>query len=802
MKLACTGFPDFLKSEKVYRPDEIKDVLKLVRHDFRFAYSNKKLRYFNVPCSFDIETSSFYEDETEDFMIDTEPYYYLKGLRIKIPENAKSEIQDYNNIRKKYFGIIILSSNSGTPVDSIYNELTSVFPYWFPDDLINPIDQIQKIFEVIDNTRPDNTEKGRKTAIMYCWQFGIFGVCIMGRTWDEFVSMLDTLSKELDLNHYKRLIVYCHNLEWEFQFMRKWLLWSKVFSISNRKPCYALTTNGIEFRCSYILSGYSLKKVGEELRTYTYVYKTDGLDYSLLRHNKTPLTKDEILYCINDIRVVMGYIAEQCDIEGDIGRIPLTKTGYVRRYCKNACFYTPGVPRNKDFKRLRYRELIKNLTLDSDEYKQLKRAFQGGFTHGNPFKVNKVLENVTSYDFTSSYPAVMIAEQFPMSKGEIVEITSKEQLNDYLNLYWCVFDIEFEDLEPRVRFENYISISRCWDVSLPLVNNGRIYKAKHINTTITGEDYRIIERMYKWSNARIYNFRRYYKDYLPTDFVKSILKLYQDKTKLKGVPGMELEYLSSKQNINSCFGMCVTDNISKPEIVYKGGEWSFEMPDIGENIKKYNRNAGRFLFYPWGVAITSYARRNLFSGILEFGDDYIYSDTDSLKVLNAEKHMEYINGYNEWITKRLERAMKYHGLNPEDIRPKTIEGKEKPLGVWDYEGLYSRFKFLGAKRYVVEHDGEISLTVSGLNKKTAVPYLLKKYGHEKVFDHFTNKMKIPGKYSGTKTHTYLDFEQIGQVTDYLGNTADYYEQSSIHLSEQDYSLSISKEFADFITGLT
>ena len=46
----------------------------------------------------------------------------------------------------------------------------------------------------------------------------------------------------------------------------------------------------------------------------------------------------------------------------------------------------------------------------------------------------------------------------------------------------------------------------------------------------------------------------------------------------------------------------------------------------------------------------------------------------------------------------------------------------------DFEGYYERFKTLGAKRYMVQKDGKVNITVSGLNKKIAVPYLQQKFG--------------------------------------------------------------------------
>lgn len=696
-----------LISEAIYKPEEIISVLQLVMAGERVIKTNKKIAYYNVPCSFDIETSSFFRSTGKD--------------------------------------------------------------------------------------------ENEKCAIMYEWTFGINGAVIIGRTWNEFFTMLQAVSDFLALSVNTRLVCYVHNLAYEFQFIRKWLEWEKVFSIDNRKPIYAVTTSGIEFRCSYLLSGYSLAKLGDELRTYHIKKLVGNLDYSLVRHSETPLTPDEIAYCVNDVKIVMAYIAERMEIDGNITRIPLTKTGYVRNYCRESCFYEKGVSRKKSFKYLRYMEIMKGLRLTPDEYKQLKRAFQGGFTHANPFYSGKILDNVASDDFTSSYPAVMLSEMFPMSSSEKIKIESKEQFDHNLKYYCCLFDIEITGLQSRLYYENYISRSRCWGVVNAVTNNGRVVSAERLFTTVTEQDYMIIKTFYTWDSLKVGNFRRYRKGYLPTDFVKAILKLYRDKTTLKGVEGKEVEYLKSKEMLNSCYGMAVTD-IVRDEIIYNNDEWGTESPDYEKTIIKYNGNRSRFLYYPWGVWVTAYARRNLFTGILEFGNDYIYSDTDSIKSLNHEKHMDYINRYNENIRNKLYRAMDFHKIPRESIEPETIQGVKKCLGVWDYEGEYARFKTLGAKRYMTEKNGKISITVAGLNKKVCVPYMVEKWGDE-VFNKFDDELYIPPKYTGKNTHTYIDDERSGIITDYTGKSGNYYERSSVHLMESDYSLSISQEYAEYILNV-
>ena len=640
-----------------------------------------------------------------------------------------------------------------------------------------------------------------KVGLMYEWTFGINGFVIIGRTWDEFVALCNELASELELNpKTKKLVIYVHNLSFEFQFLMKHFRWESVFALEERKPVTALTTSGIEFRCSYVLSGKSLASLGADLRTYKFDKMVGDLDYSLYRHSRTPLTEAELKYCINDVKIVMSYIQEKIDGGEYICDIPKTKTSYVRKYCRDLCLYrTEEMTSGRMPKRwYKYHKMMKALSLTPDEYLQLKRAFQGGFTHANAYHVRQTLYDVASYDFTSSYPAVMITEKFPMSQAEVIEHQTQEEFENNLKHFCCLFDIELLHVEPIINIEHPISISKCRQLDSYESDNGRLIRAKHLCTTVTEQDFLVYRKFYKWEKIRVKNFRRYIKAYLPTSFVKAILNLYQKKAALKGVAGSEEEYMLSKEMLNSCYGMCVTD-IVRPTSTYADGEWVTEDVDINTAIEQYNKSARRFLSYAWGVWVTAYARRNLFTGISSVGSDYVYSDTDSIKLLHYEKHQKYFEDYNKMMMQKVDRALEYHHIARELAYPQTIKGVEKPLGVWDFEGVYDRFKTLGAKRYMTDNENVMSLTVSGLNKSITMPYLTKEYGDP--FPHFDDHMYIPKGATGKMVHTYIDVKRTGSITDYLGATASYEEASGVHLEECDYSLSLSWIYLRYIRGI-
>ena len=50
-------------------------------------------------------------------------------------------------------------------------------------------------------------------------------------------------------------------------------------------------------------------------------------------------------------------------------------------------------------------------------------------------------------------------------------------------------------------------------------------------------------------------------------------------------------------------------------------------------------------------------------------------------------------------------------------------------------------------------------------------------------------------------HTYIDTPTQGTLTDYQGHTTEFSELSSIYMEEADYTLSIGRQYAQFLMGI-
>lgn len=638
--------------------------------------------------------------------------------------------------------------------------------------------QLPIAFDIETSSFYHNNEK---RAVMYVWQFAINDNVLIGRTWQEFLLLLNRLHEYFNLTK-NYLYIYVHNLGYEFQFMRKWLTWKDVFANELRKPIYAKTTNHFIFRCSYFLSGYSLdtlsKKIGGVKKLIGY------LNYDETRHSETFLTKEEIDYCANDVLIVTDYIKQMIEKWHTVKNIPLTQTGNIRRYTRNECF--------KDY---RYKWLMRKLTIEPLEFIYLKQSFAGGFTHGNANYMNITLNDVTSYDITSSYPSVIISEQYPMSKGRQVYVKNESEYKKIINKYCVIADVIFHNLREKIGVpDNIISLSKTYNrTNDALTNNGRIVKISRCGITITDVDYKNITMFYDYDKMTIEKCYCYEKSYLPLPIIKTVLELYKEKTELKDVQGKERDYLHSKELLNSVYGMCVTNTI-KSNVIYDNDEWGESELNLYDSVKKYNDDKTRFLFYVWGIYITAYARNRLYEAIIACGRDYVYSDTDSVKLMNNESHKNFFEKANNEYLKSALRTLNYYNIPTELLSPANNKGEIKTLGMWKNEGTYTKFKTLGAKRYMHELDGDIHITVAGLSKSKGKAYIKNK---KSPFDFFNELMEIDAQHSGRLTHTYCDYEIRGIVSDCYNKSGQYHEKSFVHLSSSEYNMSVASSFIEY-----
>lgn len=208
--------------------------------------------------------------------------------------------------------------------------------------------------------------------------------------------------------------------------------------------------------------------------------------------------------------------------------------------------------------------------------------------------------------------------------------------------------------------------------------------------------------------------------------------------------------------VTNIFQSEVEFNLEDPE------QWfvnDLRYEDVLKGLEKLRGwwNRKYFLSYSVGCWITSYARRHLFE-LLEapgMDDRAVYCDTDSIFYLG---HYDW-SKYNEEADRKLWEACKYHGFDFERTRPMDPKGKKHPLGHFDMEPGFDNLKSLGAKKYCEERDGELYLTVSGINKE-AVSCLhgnIDNFRNGFIFDKDENRITEDGKLEGTKKleHTYL-----------------------------------------------
>ena len=138
----------------------------------------------------------------------------IKSYDIKLSDIDLAELEvlgGYDNIRKKYFGKLVLSKTKGLGVDSVYKELSSTYPWVFNENINNTSDQLFRILDVISMTEDTNfNEYGMDTdEYAYMVAEDIFSMYFDVRQKQTFADIqkakLEKTKAAYDMSYYERL---------------------------------------------------------------------------------------------------------------------------------------------------------------------------------------------------------------------------------------------------------------------------------------------------------------------------------------------------------------------------------------------------------------------------------------------------------------------------------------------------------------------------------------------------------------------------------------------------------------------
>lgn len=592
-------------------------------------------------------------------------------------------------------------------------------------------------------------------------------VTLWGRRPDDLVNCLIQIHEAMAGQH---TIFYCHNYAYDYVFIRKFLLQElgtpeKALNVKPHYPILMTFKNGMIIKDSLILAQKSLERWANDLDV-EHKKAVGSWDYNKIRSQKTRLSAPERHYIENDTLAGVECIQKTMDsLSKRIYSIPYTATGIVREG-----FLQSG-------KAYHAHEAFKKMSPEFEVYQILEKVFHGGFTHANRYMTDRTIKGlIRAYDFTSSYPYVMLSEKFPMEKFQRWHDCSASDIIESSENYAFIFKLilynfEVRDMQqpmPMLQFYKMENPINC------IIDNGRVLQGAYTEIYMTEQDLHIFLQQYtaeRHACVEVYYSR---KEYLPRWFTDYVYQLFKDKTMLKGLD--PVDYMLAKGRLNSTYGCCVQKAIQENIVEdYQTGMYEVKNLDqkTGKELTheelydKYLNNHNKVLPYQWGVYVTAYAFRNLFT-LGACAGVWIYSDTDSCYGMDWD--LQKVKDYNQKCREK---------LHANGYEPIIWKDKEYCLGVATLDGEYLEFRTVGAKRYCgrSKEDGKLHSTVAGVPKRGAECL-------QDNIDNFTRGFIFPGSKTGKQTHTYFYVEE--SYEDEKGNlTGD-----SIDLSPCDYLLDV------------
>lgn len=575
----------------------------------------------------------------------------------------------------------------------------------------------------------ETTQYTEQILFVTDWSFTVGDqLCVEGHKVQDAVEMFKWLNDQAEEE--QLFVIYVHYLPYDYVYIRNHML--REFGLPDEylmtKPHKYLYIrwDHIEFRDSYMLTQKSLDKLCKDMGV---THKASGKwDYHKFRTPGSPRTDEEREYFLTDT-IALNEALTEFFKQRKISPVTteLTSTGFVRKQ---------GLKKMKEMQPDWHKKGFQQCRFSVDQYKVMLEAYHGGYTHGNRFLLGITHRNTLNFDFTSSYPARMCYNRFPMGAffdpGKITFDFILETMHKYAYIGFAKVDgLRCSPHWPMPSLAEH----KCKLCVGAVMDNGKVVRADHVIFAFTDPDLVSFSMAYDYDHIEIFDTFAAEKDFLP-DFIRHglLMDLFKNKCTLK--ESDPVNYQISKGMFNGVYG-CAVQHVIQPELTevfisndkYPSG--TMLVRHIIENdeeakaqLDKYFKNWKKYLLYSWGCYVTAYAQLELFKfGSLcltsaavdvndpEYPAEWLYSDTDSVKCTGID--LAGVEAYNRQIVQQAEQM---------DIGIVNYDGRRYVLGYAERDPDYLEFRYLGSKRYCARsaEDGKLHLTVAGVPKAAVV----------------------------------------------------------------------------------
>lgn len=485
------------------------------------------------------------------------------------------------------------------------------------------------------------THGNNESTHVWCWSLVDIDSCKLyakGKSIEEFFDVLSKLNS----------VVYFHNLKFDGEYIIAWLFQNGYTFSRDKEPktFNTLITDDLKF---YSITVYFKKhnkryikvtfydsfkklpfKVEKIAKDFKLPIKKGSIDYEMPRPIGYEPTTDEWEYVVNDSMIMAMALREQFYHD----TYPLTAMTIGSDALKT---YKVIIGGNEEFEKL-------FPPLGIDVWKDLKPSYKGGYCY--LLRQSEGLKGC-NFDVNSLYPDRMYNCLLPFG-------------------YPVPFDGEYKEDK---FYPLYILRMRC---------NFKLRK-KHLPTIQLKNNWNFISTEYLESSNNEYpmltltnvDLKLFFEHYYVYDIE------YICGWKFKGAHDMFKEYIDYWMNIkmNSDGAVKALAKLMLNNLYGKYGTNPIraqKIPVYQENgIVKYQREdetIDKDVYIPMASFITAYAREKTIRAGQALYDRFIYSDTDSLKLIGYEMP--------------------------------NIEIDKEKLGAWKWEGNFNNSKFLRAKTYM------------------------------------------------------------------------------------------------------